>query len=196
MNRIEQKDRDRAVLGSLALLAEVNWLDWLFGYDSSFFVFYFVPVAICSCYLGRRATLAIALLCGSCWSMVDWLSGHHYANVWLRYLDGFTYILAFAIVGLLVQRLRQSLRRSERALEEARISSEEVRKLQSRHQVVCAWTKRIEVDGEWLSLEMFLARKFNVEITHGISPEALAQMKSSLKKSRAASPTFQEAGSH
>ena len=34
---------------------------------------------------------------------------------------------------------------------------------------ICAWSKLIEYEGEWLSVEEYLARRLNVRITHGIS---------------------------
>lgn len=38
---------------------------------------------------------------------------------------------------------------------------------------MCAWTKRFELDGEWVSIEEFLQRRFGVLVTHGVSEEAL-----------------------
>lgn len=39
---------------------------------------------------------------------------------------------------------------------------------------MCAWTKRVDVGGEWVSIEEFLQRRFGVLVTHGASEEALA----------------------
>jgi CHASE3 domain sensor protein len=41
---------------------------------------------------------------------------------------------------------------------------------------LCAWTRSVEYDGEWISFEEYLRRKFNLSATHGISPEALSQI--------------------
>jgi hypothetical protein len=40
-------------------------------------------------------------------------------------------------------------------------------------QVVCAWTKQIQVQGKWMSVEDFLTNHLNIQLTHGISPEAV-----------------------
>lgn len=45
---------------------------------------------------------------------------------------------------------------------------------------LCAWTRSVEYDGEWISFEEYLRRKFDLSATHGISPEALSQIKVSL----------------
>lgn len=36
---------------------------------------------------------------------------------------------------------------------------------------MCAWSRTVEYQGEWLSFEEYLKRRFNVETTHGIAPE-------------------------
>jgi hypothetical protein len=35
--------------------------------------------------------------------------------------------------------------------------------------MVCAWTKRVKEDGQWVPLEEFLERHFQVRISHGMS---------------------------
>lgn len=42
---------------------------------------------------------------------------------------------------------------------------------------MCYITGRIEAGGRWLSVEEFLAKRFGLDVTHGICPEALARMK-------------------
>src|SRR5438105_123033 len=41
---------------------------------------------------------------------------------------------------------------------------------------LCAWTRSVEYEGEWISFEEYLRRKFNLSATHGISPDALSQI--------------------
>ncbi|MDQ3209543.1 MAG: GAF domain-containing protein [Gemmatimonadota bacterium] len=37
---------------------------------------------------------------------------------------------------------------------------------------VCAWSKKIQVDGKWVTFEEFLVDNLGVQITHGIDPES------------------------
>ena len=37
---------------------------------------------------------------------------------------------------------------------------------------MCAWTKRIRVDDEWISIEEYLGRTYGLRVSHGISPDA------------------------
>lgn len=49
----------------------------------------------------------------------------------------------------------------------------EVKRLRRGLLKVCAWTKRIEVDGRWISIEEFLSEHLKLQLTHGMSDEAV-----------------------
>ena len=38
---------------------------------------------------------------------------------------------------------------------------------------VCAWSRTVEFQGEWISFEQYLLRRFNLNTSHGISPAEL-----------------------
>ncbi len=175
------------VIASLISLAVVSCLDYATGDEVLFFVFYFIPVSLCGWYLGRRSTLAMAALSGVSWFLVDRLSGHTYAHEGIRYWNGCICLIAFAIIGFILHHLRRAYARQERtredlekALADLQRSTEEIRDLQNHLQVVCAWTKRIRVDDKWVSVDKFLAEKLQIPISHGISPEALEELRKEL----------------
>jgi hypothetical protein len=177
------RTRWKPLLAALANLLAVSYIDYLTGYQFLFFVFYFIPVALCGWYLGRRSVLCMAILTGVSWCYVDILSHHHYPSEIFRYCNSFICFLAFAIIGLLLQRLRQSLseqlkvrRELETALEEIKRSTLETRKLQTHLQVVCAWTKRVNIEGKWIALDEFLTDKLNAKVTYGVSPDAMREV--------------------
>ncbi len=35
---------------------------------------------------------------------------------------------------------------------------------------ICAWSKTVRYQGEWISFEDYLKRRFGIDVTHGISP--------------------------
>lgn len=35
---------------------------------------------------------------------------------------------------------------------------------------ICSWSRTVEYQGEWITFEQYLLRRFNVDVTHGISP--------------------------
>ena len=61
-----------------------------------------------------------------------------------------------------------SRKESERQLEAA---SEEIAKLRKGLLKICAWTKRIEIDGRWISVDEFLSDHLHLKLTHGMSVE-------------------------
>jgi hypothetical protein len=131
----------------------------------------------------------MAVLSGACWFLVDVLSEHHYPHEVIRYWNTFTCFLAFAVIGFIMHHLKQSRdqeqksrRELEESLAELQDSTREIRNLQSQLQVVCAWTQRLRIEGKWVTLDEFLTSKLNLRISHGISPEALAEIKRELSK--------------
>jgi PAS domain S-box-containing protein len=61
-----------------------------------------------------------------------------------------------------------SRKESERQLGAA---SAEVMKLRKGLLKICAWTKRIEIDGRWISVDEFLSDHLHLKLTHGMSVE-------------------------
>jgi K+-sensing histidine kinase KdpD len=173
----------KVILASLANLLVLSYIVFLTGHNFLFFVFFFIPVAMCGWYLGRLSVFCMAVLSGMSWCVVDILSNHAYPSELIRCANTCICFLAFAIIGLLVQGLRHSLaeqlrvrRELEQALEETRRAAEEVRRVQSQMQVVCAWTKRINVEGRWVALDEFLTDQLNAKVTYGVSPEAMQEV--------------------
>ena len=61
-----------------------------------------------------------------------------------------------------------SRKESERQLGKA---SAEIKKLRKGLLKICAWTKRIEIDGRWISVDEFLSDHLHLKLTHGMSVE-------------------------
>jgi K+-sensing histidine kinase KdpD len=175
--------RLKVICASVASLISLSYIDYLTGYQFLFFVFYFAPVALCGWYLGRLAVVCMAILSGVSWCFVDILSHHHYPFEVFRYFNSFICFLAFAIIGLLLHGLRHSLseqlrvrRQLEQALADLTRATEETLKLQHQLHVVCAWTKRINIEGKWIPLDEFLTDKLNAKVSYGVSPEAMQEV--------------------
>lgn len=61
-----------------------------------------------------------------------------------------------------------SRKESERQLEAA---CAEIAKLRKGLLKICAWTKRIEIDGRWIPVDEFLSDHLHLKLTHGLSVE-------------------------
>ena len=194
-NHTSKHFRLKVILSSLANLLVLSYIVYLAGYHFLFLVFLFSPVSLCGWYLGRVSVVCMAILSGVSWCVVDILSNHQYPFELFRYANSLICFLAFAAIGLLVQRLRQSITEQlrvrqelENALDEIRRSTEEARKLQGQLQVVCAWTKRINIEGRWVPLDEFLTDKLHTRISYGVSPEAMQEVLQTAEKAEAAIP--------
>ncbi|HWX19277.1 MAG TPA: hypothetical protein VN578_05135 [Candidatus Binatia bacterium] len=177
------KFRLKVISASLANLLALSYIDYLTGYQFIFFIYYFVPVALCGWYLGRLSVFCMAVLTGVSWCFIDILSNHQYPHDVFRYLNSFMCFLAFAAIGVLLHGLRHSLveqlrarRELEKALGELDHSTRQLRKLQGQLQVVCAWTKRVNVEGKWIGLDEFLTDKLDAKVSYGVSPEAMQEI--------------------
>jgi hypothetical protein len=195
-NEMSKSFKLKVILASLANLLVLSYIVYLAGYHFVFLVFLFMPVSLCGWYLGRASVVCMAILSGVSWCVVDILSKHQYPFEVFRYANSLICFLAFAAIGLLVQRLRQSVTEAQRVrqelektLDELRRSTEEARKLQGQLQVVCAWTKRINVEGRWVALDEFLTNTLNTKITYGVSPEAMQEVLLAAEKGEVPGPS-------
>ena len=67
----------------------------------------------------------------------------------------------------------QDITARKESLERLARADAEIRRLRRGLLKVCAWTKRIEVDGRWISIEEFLSQYLQLQLTHGMSEEAV-----------------------
>jgi integral membrane sensor domain MASE1 len=69
-----------------------------------------------------------------------------------------------------------------RLIEKLRESTEHVRRLKE-FVTFCAWTGRVQWQGRWVSVEEFLDERFGLNVSHGISEEAIAMLKQNMPRS-------------
>ena len=110
------RTRWKVILASLANLLALSYIVYLTGQNFLFFVFFFIPVALCGWHLGRLSVFCMAVLSGMSWCVLDILSNHGYPSELFRGVNTLICFLAFATIGLLVQGLRQSLQEQLRVL--------------------------------------------------------------------------------
>lgn len=117
--------------GALLLFALIGLLDYLTGWELSFFVFYAAPILMVA-WLGlRRLSFALALLCGVVWWLAN-LRDHPYSSLWSYHWAsaGRTVYFVFVALGVSAVRARQEkdqiliktlsrMRRLEREIVEA-----------------------------------------------------------------------------
>lgn len=143
-------------IGALILL-----LDLLSGPHLLFPILFIVPVAFAAWFYHARMAyfLAVALPFGRLLiaEFVDTPHSHFYivANALIR-------VAVLLFMAFLIARCAR-----------------QTRMLQERFSglvTMCAWSRTVEYEGQWISFEEYLRRRFSVDITHGISPAGIERI--------------------
>ncbi len=154
------------LLGLLILTIDI----WT-GPFLQFPVLFLVPVSLCAWHCNRSWAVSLAILLP-----VARLAFAGYVDV----IDQPVFLIANASIRIVVLSfIAYFVSRAAR----------QQRELQSRvtelaH--ICAWSRTVEYEGEWISFEQYLERRFHQKTTHGISPTEAARMLATLKESRPA----------
>src|ERR1017187_2085635 len=97
--------------GCLLLLGLLGYLDYVTGYEMSFFVFYSVPVGIAAWYLGRWPAIATALAATATWLLADYFSGAKYSAPFFYYWNSVIHFAAFIINAVTIAKIKSDLDR-------------------------------------------------------------------------------------
>lgn len=130
-------------------------LDLLSGTFLRFPILFVVPVGLCAWFCTTRWAYGLAVLLPFGRFLIIELEEvaypllHSSANAVTR----------IVVLTLLVHFISRTARQS-RALQQR--VSDLVR--------ICAWSRTVEYEGEWLSFEEYLKRRFDIDTSHGISP--------------------------
>jgi hypothetical protein len=141
-------------------------IDCATGYNLSFFVFYFIPVAVVASRHGAKAAYAISLLCAATCFISDWLGGHPYPSPWMGYWNAAARFAAFVVVAHTIARIRVLLASAQN----------EVKTLQG-FLPICAKCKKIRDDkGYWQQIEAYISKHADVTFSHGLCEQCAAEM--------------------
>jgi len=89
---------------------------------------------------------------------------HHLPNIRYGLVETAVILIIWGVVFLLTKRLVAHLHYLEGFLR------------------VCAWCRKVGYDDNWVRLEEYFARGFNVETTHGMCPECLKKIEEDTKE--------------
>jgi hypothetical protein len=100
-----------SLAGCFLLLAVLGWLDYITGYEMSFFVFYSVPVGIAAWYVGRWPAIGVALGATVSWLLADYFGGAKYSAPFYYYWNSTIHFLAFIINAVTIAKIKSDLDR-------------------------------------------------------------------------------------
>jgi diguanylate cyclase (GGDEF)-like protein len=106
---LDGRSRAVHVVLSLVLVAVIGAGDALLPRAVSFSYLYLAPVAICAWYVGRRAGIAMAVLCIAVWAAADFHTSGTYVNLAFPVWNGGVRFSFYVIMALLLAALRRSL---------------------------------------------------------------------------------------
>jgi membrane-bound ClpP family serine protease len=100
---------------ALILVLAIATIDRITSYDLQLAVFYLVPIAMVTWTFGRNWGLGLSAVIMSLW-LVMFSSAHSYSTSFYFYWDGVVLLATFAIVTVLLAKLRDALRAHEVSL--------------------------------------------------------------------------------
>lgn len=99
----------RISLGALTLVAVIGATDHVTGYELSASIFYLLPIAVTTWYVGHRPGVALCFVCAATWLLVDYTSGHAYSYFAIPFWNVGVRLGLFLIVAHLLFNLRSAL---------------------------------------------------------------------------------------
>lgn len=168
-------NRWKFFLTSIVSVGFLGFIDWETGFELSFFVFYFGPVAVVAWYHGFEASVMVSVLSALTWFAADFLSGHSYTSELYAVWNTSIRLIAFLGIGWAVSRKRELLNQTEQKAEELRRTLSELKVLEA-FLPICAQCKKIRnKDGVWQHLEVYIGEHSNTQFSHGYCSECAKQ---------------------
>jgi len=139
----------------------VGWLDWLTGYELSFFLFYFIPISLAAWFVGFRFALLLAVSSAVAWYTADTQSGHVYSSGLYEIWNTAVRFVAFLTIAYGTSKMRYMLDHS--------ISR--VKILEGILPICCKCKKIRNQVGSWQQLESYIGQHSNAQFSHSYCPE-------------------------
>lgn len=96
----------------------MGWLDYITGYELSFFAFYSLAIGIAAWNLGRWQAIAVAFGAMVAWWLADFYSGVKYSARFYYYWNNAVHFIAFLINAVTIARIKSELDRGHRLAQE------------------------------------------------------------------------------
>lgn len=139
----------------LALGAGILLLDLLASDFLLFPILFVIPIALSAWFCNSRLAYALAVLLPLGRLLTDEFVHHPAPFVYIAANCAIRMAVLVLLAFLVVRTARQTMSLEQR-----------IQTLVT----VCAWSRTVEYEGQWISFEQYLLRRFNVNTSHGISP--------------------------
>lgn len=155
----------------VVLSAVILLLDLFTGQFLLFPILFVVPVALSAWFRDRRLAYSLAVLLPAGRLLIATFVDTPFPFVYIA-VNGLIRVALLVFIAFLVSRT-------------ARLTKELQQRVDT-FVTICAWSHTVEYQGEWISFEEYLQRRFNISTSHGISPaefqKALGDVKQNDRK--------------
>ena len=156
-----------ALAASLGTMAVVFLADVKSPLGLTVEALYVVPILLSLMADLPRLTFAVTALCGFLVVLAYFVSPDVGVPHWIVWSDRTVVIIVLALTswrGNEIGRAKRRMHELEKWL------------------TICAWTKQINVEGEWIPIERYLTEYVGLTLTHGMSQEALDRFMGELRR--------------
>ncbi|SRR5581483_3935124 len=122
---------------AIILVVAIGVIDYLTGYEISFFPFYSIPILLVMWFKGRDAAVVICVISALAWLCADIASGHVYSSEWYRVWDTIVRMIFFFLVvmaGAAFRHHRDANKARIELLERSRKLEQEIISISEREQ--------------------------------------------------------------
>jgi hypothetical protein len=163
-----------ALSACFVLLGVLGCLDYVTGYEMSFFVFYSVPVGVAAWYVGRWPAIGLALAATVTWLLADYLSGAKYSSPFFYYWNSVIHFAAFIINAVTIAKIKSDLDRRHTLAVELEATRESLRALAAQIPVCPACGKPRNGAGNNVEAEMVTLARKHPELVDLLCAECMA----------------------
>jgi signal transduction histidine kinase len=129
--------RRQLIIEAIALVIGIGIIDYLTGYEVTFFPFYSIPILLLVGFDGTASAVAISILSALAWCWADAASGHIYRSEWLHLWDSILRLMFFCLVvtaGTVFRRYRDADRAQIALLEHSHTLESQIINISEREQ--------------------------------------------------------------
>ena len=157
MNKIFEHLAPVSLATALAVTIVILFVDLQLPLGVTITAFYVIPILISLMSDRREYTLGLAIACSLLVVLGYSLSSKIGVPRWIVIMDRSAVVLVIWITAMLGTETAQAKKKIR-----------EMGKLLT----ICAWTKQIKIDDQWIPIEDYLTKHCGLKLTHGITKEA------------------------
>ena len=151
----------------------IGLTDYCTGYELSFFVFYFIPIAIAAWWVSPTSSYLIAILSSIVWFLCNHYLYLPYSSTISPYWNVTIHLLSFLIIAYTISKIRFLLS------EEQETSQWQLTQIKTMSGLVsiCASCRKIrDNSGYWTRVEEYLSEHTDAAFTHGLCEECVYKL--------------------